>query len=182
MKKYFFLGILSLLTCGAPAFSQSVYMKVEGAAKAIKGESGNAGHTDQTELLSFNFEVASPRDASSGLGTGKRAYKPVTVYKQSGLYSPLFFDALVTNAIIPKIIIEVYRADAVYKGIETKGTIITLENVSVSSYRILNGLSGEYSKAKPDATYDELKFVFQKITIEDASSRLLSTDNWQNVR
>ncbi len=156
-------------------------MKVEGGAKNIKGESTLSGHTDQTELLGLNMEVASPRDPSSGLPTGRRAYQPVTILKKSGPSSPVFFDALATNALLPKVIIEVYRADAVYKGIETKGTVITLENVSVSSFRIVNGRSSDYSNSKPEVTYDEIKFVFQKITIEDVPARTMGKDDWQTA-
>jgi type VI secretion system secreted protein Hcp len=53
----------------------------------------------------------SPRDPASGLPTGKRMHKPVTVTHELGGSSPQFLNALSTNEPIDSVVINFYRTD-----------------------------------------------------------------------
>ncbi len=70
----------------APAYSAS-FMKIEG----IKGESVDKDHKEWIDILSVSGLSApsGTRDAASGLATGKRQHKPVTVTKRIDKASPL---------------------------------------------------------------------------------------------
>ncbi|MDQ8186872.1 type VI secretion system tube protein Hcp [Pelagicoccus sp. SDUM812002] len=79
---YLAILLTHLLVC--TAFG-AAYMKVDG----IKGESKSADQKDWIDIVSVSGLV-SPRDAASGLATGKRQHKPITIVKQVDKSSPLF--------------------------------------------------------------------------------------------
>ncbi|HLS99126.1 MAG: type VI secretion system tube protein Hcp [Porticoccaceae bacterium] len=67
----------------------AAYLKFDG----VEGESRDKDHKGWIDLLSVSA-VVSPRDAASGLPTGKRQHKPVTVTKPIDKASPVLAKAL----------------------------------------------------------------------------------------
>jgi type VI secretion system secreted protein Hcp len=60
----------------------NAYLKLTGKTQGeIKGSNTQKGREDQIMVIGYNHEVVSPRDAASGLPTGKRQHKPLTVTK-----------------------------------------------------------------------------------------------------
>ena len=58
------------------------YVAIEGTKQGkFKGDNRSKAHKDQITGLAFDYEVISPRDLASGLPTGKRQHKPVTITK-----------------------------------------------------------------------------------------------------
>ena len=55
---------------------------------------GSAGEVS-VDVLALTHEIISPRDAASGLPTGKRQHKPFTITKPVDKSSPLLFESLV---------------------------------------------------------------------------------------
>ena len=82
-------------------------------------------------IIGFTHEVVSPRDAASGLPTGKRQHKPFTITKKIDSTSVVLMRALVGSAIIPEIVIK-YRS-----GKEENSVLfeVTLINVTVAGIR-----------------------------------------------
>jgi hypothetical protein len=63
-----------------PAVQRSAVVSHVGAAHGGRRQSWGHG----TSVHAFNYQVESPRDASSGLPTGKRMHKPYTVAAHNG--------------------------------------------------------------------------------------------------
>ena len=44
----------------------------------VRADTQSAGREDQIEVIATSFQIKSPRDAASGLPTGKRLHKPIS--------------------------------------------------------------------------------------------------------
>lgn len=109
MKKNILSLAAALLLVSLTAYSQTITLSVEGTKQGkFKSESSKSKFADRSEITGFIQEVTSPRDAASGMATGRRMYQPVILLKQSGASSPQFFQALTTNEILKKIVIDFY--------------------------------------------------------------------------
>ena len=61
------------------------YLSLSGDTQGdIKGSVTQTGREDTIEIYGWNHEVISPRDAASGLPTGKRQHKPLVITKAIG--------------------------------------------------------------------------------------------------
>src|SRR5438309_5230899 len=76
----------------------NAYLKLNGEKQGdIKGSVTQKGREDSIMVIAFNHEVVSPRDAASGLPTGKRQHKPMQITKELDKSTPLLFNMLVNN-------------------------------------------------------------------------------------
>ncbi|MGB5485766.1 MAG: type VI secretion system tube protein TssD, partial [Lysobacterales bacterium] len=70
----------------------NAYLNLTGETQGkINGSVTRAGREDSIKVIAVNHEVASPRDAASGLPTGKRQHKPFTITKEVDESSPLLY-------------------------------------------------------------------------------------------
>jgi type VI secretion system secreted protein Hcp len=51
------------------------------------------------ECHGFDYDVLAPRDAASGLPSGKRTHSPITIVREVDSASPLLWQALCTNEV-----------------------------------------------------------------------------------
>ena len=171
---------LSALSVGAMLFTMAG-ARADHFTVIIKGQKqGLFRGTVHTRLsvneilgLKFDYSVISPRDPQSGLPTGKRLHKPITIEKEWGAASPQIFQALVTNENLSTVTFNFYKADA--QGKEIMDYRITLSNASVASFHQHIG------DPKPEGgldtnRYEDVSFTFQKIAIETGGFTAL--DNW----
>jgi type VI secretion system secreted protein Hcp len=181
MKKNILSIITVSLLIGLSANSQTITLTAEGTRQGkFKGESVKSKFPDRIDIYGYVQEVTSPRDPASGMASGKRSYQPVILLKQSGASSPQFFQALTTNEILKKVVIDFYKSDA--NGSEINYYSVTLENVTVSGYKQFVGpLENEKFNPGNNILYDEIKLSFQKITIEDRVGKTMAADDW-NIR
>ncbi|MCI0497505.1 MAG: type VI secretion system tube protein Hcp [Thermoplasmata archaeon] len=78
--------------------------------KGIDGEATDEGHKDWIDVLSLEWGIATqPRDAASGLPTGKRQHKSMTITKELDKSSPKLAEALSSGSPLT-VSLEVYRA------------------------------------------------------------------------
>ena len=170
-----------LFSISSFSWSQYMMMTLDGQVQGkFKTESNRPGFSDKTEVLGYILEVKSPRDVATGQSSGKRQYQPITIWKASGASSPQFFQALSKNEVIKKITLEFYKPDDVFKKTEELYYTIVLDNAFVSGYRQLMGSpENPEFKAKNPGMYDEIKIVFQKITVTEAKVKTSATDDWE---
>lgn len=124
-----------------------------------------AGGTMTTEAVSTKFEVenvislsygiVSPRDASSGLATGHRQYKPMCVTVAAGPSLPLWYNVLIKNELIKSL------------TIESDGLRVRVEKVALSDV--------SYSSDDKGAR-EQLCFSYQKIEIEHLKGKTTVAD------
>ncbi len=185
MKNKKFCCLILVLCISVLSRSQgNMMMLVEGQNQGkFKAESEyGSKYPDRIELAGFSFEVNSPRDVASGQATGKRQYQPITVWKKNGESSVQFLQALTTNETIKKVTIEYYKPDPVYKTTGLAYTVV-LENARISGFKQNFGTTGDARFDLPVKAlmYDEISFVFDKITVTESKSKTTATDSWRST-
>jgi type VI secretion system secreted protein Hcp len=139
----------------------------------IKGESTeNKDHKGEIEILSWSWgETGSNR--SSGLATGKRQHKPITITKPVDKASPLLQQASTSGKALPGMEIalpkEGGRADEYMK--------YKLRNVYVSSYSVSG--SGTGSRSVQTETFT---LSYAESTVEPARIKQRNTTDVEFVR
>ena len=175
------LIILCALTTGSLR-AQFIMISTEGTKQGkFKGESTRNKFTDRSELAGYLMEVTTPRDAATGQATGKKIFQPVVLLKASGGSSPQYLQALSQNELLKKVVIDFYKADAM--GVEVNYYSVTLENVSVAGFKQFTGpLENEkFNPGNNTILYDEIRLVYQRITVEDKIKKTVMTDEL-NIR
>jgi type VI secretion system secreted protein Hcp len=153
-----------------------MYMTVRGQKQGtFKGE-GSARGKGRILLVSFEMGAVSPRDAASGLPSGKRQYQPVKVGKEIGASSPQFLSALATNENLVSVDIEFLSTDT--EGEETVDFTIELTNASVASFAesIDTGEAG--GPLVDTRRLERIEFTFQKIAMADIPGDTSFADDW----
>jgi type VI secretion system secreted protein Hcp len=144
------------------------YVSILGAKQGyFKGMNAK---THRFPVLGLTYEVISPRDPATGLPTGKRQHKPLTITKEWGAASPQIFEALVTNENLKGVLIEFLTPSGALDH------VIRLFNASVSGYRHYpnNGLKdGTTDKYQ----LEDASFTFQHIEFEDTAGKTFGSDD-----
>ncbi len=112
--------------------SLNAYLTLKGKKQgAINGGVIQKGREKTIAVYAYNHEIISPRDAASGLPTGKRQHRPLRITKEIDKSTPLLFNALVNNEILSEFVLKFYAPHA--SGVETQIYTITLTNANISS-------------------------------------------------
>lgn len=149
------------------------YLQVSG----INGEMTQAGREGWFEVYGWNHEVVSPRDAATGLPTGKRQHRP---FRMVLLHSDGIVDlikAMVDNTSIPKTTINLWRADST--GAEQKYFQYELQNVRVTSVRPWQPNKADRAAADYPQMV-EISFTYQKIIWSNGDGSVVAEDTWSN--
>jgi type VI secretion system secreted protein Hcp len=149
----------------------------------FKGESTRQSTQDKIEASGFSFEITSPRDAASGLASGKRVYKPLTITKEIGAASPQFLQALTTNEVLKTVTLDFYKTNA--NGEEYIYYSIKLTNATVAGIRQHTpdgagaGMGGDkHTSGVSMPQLEEISFTFQKIEVESKDGKTMAADDW----
>ena len=156
----------------------NAYLKLTGKTQGeIKGSNTQKGREDQIMVIGYNHEVVSPRDAASGLPTGKRQHKPLTITKEIDQATPLLMQALVTNEQVTKAQLFFWTTDAA--GAEKQHYTIELENASIAGIRseMLNNKVEENMRHKER---EHVSFCYQKITWIWNDGGKSASDDWES--
>jgi type VI secretion system secreted protein Hcp len=177
MKKNLITSLVVALFFTTGLHAQLITMTAESTKQGkFKGESNKSKFADKIELSGFIQEVNSPREAGTGIASGKRSYQPIILLKQAGVSSPQFFQAIATGEILKKVVIEFYKTEP-GTGTEINYYRITLENVMVSGFKQFIGpLQNEKFNPADNTLFDEIRLVFQKITIEENIGKTIAVD------
>lgn len=132
----------------------------------IHGSSTAPGTENMIVVENFSHEVVSPRDAASGLPTGKRQHKPITITKRIDKSTPLIASALVNNENLPTVIFRFYRTSAT--GHVQQYYTVELVNASIAGIK-----SGPRD-------VEEVTFVYQKIIWTWVDGGITAEDDWES--
>ena len=110
-------------------------------------------------INAVGHEIVSPRDAASGLPTGKRQHKPFVITKQIDKSTPLIMGALVTNENLTSVLIGMLRNG-------NQVMTIKLTNASISD-RVQKGDS------------ETISFTYQKIEWTWIDGGISAQDDWE---
>jgi type VI secretion system secreted protein Hcp len=156
------ISIVCVLFSGAANAALNSYLTLSGATQGkIHGGVTQAGREDTMEIYGFSHEVVSPRDAASGLPTGKRQHGPLTITMPLDKSTPLLFNVWATNELITEFRLDMYRPSRAGK----EEQYYTIELVNASIVSIVTESAAELSKPHTVT----VSFTYQKIL-----------ETWQN--
>jgi type VI secretion system secreted protein Hcp len=151
---------------GPPGPTVTAVTPVLGQA-SFKGHQGQQflGGQDGTQTLinftGFTEGVVSPRDPATGLPTGKRQHKPITITKEIDAASPLLYKACVTNENLSEVVINLDSP-----GGSTPTTTVKLTNASCADL-------------EHDGQTEKVSFTFQKIEWTYINGGITASDDWE---
>jgi type VI secretion system secreted protein Hcp len=135
-----------------------------------------AGYIDVTY---FQQKGIAPRDAASGLSTGRRQYNPVVFRKRVDTASPKLEQAFVNNEVLSTVQFRFLKTAS--DGTTTELYRVDLANAGIGSIDLYSPeeLGGDGSGASP-GLLEELSLVFQTITWTYPDGGITAQDDWQS--
>ncbi len=160
----------------------NAYLKLTGQKQGeIKGSVTQKGREGKIMVISVNHEVISPRDAASGLPTGKRQHKPFTIVKELDKSTPLLMNCLVNNENIKDWELQFWTPQlsaATGVGGEKQHYTVKLINANIASinFKMLNNKNPDLTRY---AEYEEVAFTYQKIEWSWTTGGIMAHDDWE---
>jgi type VI secretion system secreted protein Hcp len=173
---------LLLFTVRADA-ALTAFMKLKGTKTGeVKGSVTQKGREGMIAVIASSHEVVSSRDAASGMPTGKRQHKPFVITKEVDKSSPLLYNMLATNEVLPEVTIQYWRAAregavGAAGGMEQVYFTVTLTNATISSIKFVQPETDKPDTARLPET-EEVSFTYQKIKWVSAEGNTQATDDW----
>lgn len=160
----------------------NAYLTLKGQKQGtIKGSVIQKGREGMIEVRAFTHGITSPRDAASGLPTGRRQHSTLTITKPIDRSTPLLFNAIVQNETLTAFELRFFAPNKLGTaggGSETNHFTIKLTNASVASIRntMPNNLVAD-TASLPQT--EEVSFTYQKIEMVWTDGGVTATDDWQ---
>jgi len=153
------------------------YLKLEGETQGeIKGSVTQKGREDSIMVIGFSHEVVSPRDAASGLPTGKRQHKPVTITKEIDVATPLLYNVLVNNENITTWKLDFWQPSKT--GQEKQFYTVELMNASIAGINS-EMLNNKYPENMQHKEREHISFSYQKIIWTFTEGGITAEDDWE---
>jgi type VI secretion system secreted protein Hcp len=163
-----------------PGGNTQCRMAIKGAKQGqFKGQSMAKGQEKWIPCSQFLFAVNAPRDAATGLPTGRRQYAPIVATKEWGAASPQIFQAIATNESLPLVEFEFLRTDP--RGLETVIETVTLTNATVSGFKQYIGFP-DPGEQPSNRQLEDVSFTFQKIEVTSTEGKTTAMDDWSATR
>jgi type VI secretion system secreted protein Hcp len=158
--------------------AERAFVTIKGAKQGTFAGDGRGGKKkDRIEILSFEFELQSPRDPATGQASGKRQWKPIVITKEWGAATLQILTALATNEVLTSVLFEFTGTTP--RGLEQLDHSIKLTDASILDYR-----DTTQSVPPPGGTHllalDQVSFTFRRIEVSDKSGKTF-VDDWQTT-
>ncbi len=152
-------------------------MKLTGATQGnVAGSVTQSGREDSIMVIGYSHEIVSPRDAASGLPTGKRQHKPLTVTKEIDKATPLLTNLLVNNENVSALEVRFWQPSPT--GAEVQHYTVELTNASVASIRT-EMLNNKYPENMQHKEREHIAFCYQKVTMTWTDGGITAEDDWE---
>ncbi len=156
----------------------NAFLSLKGAKQGqIKGSVTQKGREGMILVCAYHHEIVSPRDAASGMATGKRMHKPLTITKEIDKSTPLLFTALINNEMITEFVLRFWTPDAQGAGVEKQYFTIKLTNAFIVSI----GEDMALNKIEPGIklpVLEQVAFVYQNIEWTWTDGGITASDDW----
>lgn len=155
-----------------------IYLTLKGQTQGeIKGSVTQAGREDSISVQYLQSKIVSPRDAASGLPTGKRQHQPLVFRKTIDKSTPKLLTALVNNENIQEAHFKFWRPSIT--GKEEQYFTIDLQNASLASHNLYHPDSYDSSAGGNGADLEEWSFTYQKIVWTFTTGGITAQDDWE---
>jgi type VI secretion system secreted protein Hcp len=153
------------------------YMTLKGNVSGdIKGSVTTPGHEGAIRVVAVQHEITSPRDAQSGLPTGRRQHKPFVVTKELDRSSPILYRMLATNETITSLVVK-FMASAGPSGATVNDYTVTLTNASIADITFVMPSTVDATLSK-SPELDRVSFTYQKIEWTWTEGGISASDDW----
>jgi type VI secretion system secreted protein Hcp len=166
-------GSVMLALSAAPASAQEIFCTVKGA-KQGKFQDGSGKF--QIPVLFLTEEITVPTDPATGLPTGRRVHKPLTIVKELDGASIQFFQAAVTNETLSSVSCTFYRAFRNGTGANGGRPYfkIDLTNAAIVDYKDAgDGVNGESQGDQRE----RISLTYQRIELTDLDTNMTAGDD-----
>lgn len=156
----------------------NAYLKMTGQTSGeVKGSVTQKGREDSIMVVAFNHEILSPRDAASGLPTGKRQHKPIRIKCEIDKATPVLYNILVNNENITNWELKFWRPSQT--GAESQYYTIKLTNANIARIEAdtANNKIPELMRLPDMVTYE---FTYQKIEWTWIDGGITAEDDWES--
>jgi type VI secretion system secreted protein Hcp len=148
----------------------NAYLKLKGQKSGdIKGSVTQKGREGRIAVIAVSHSIVSPRDAASGLPTGKRMHKPFVITKRIDRSTPTLNGMLVSNENLSEASFSVYEPD-LKSGAEVLVYTVKLTNANIASIELRTDTDGKL--------VEEITLVYQKIEWVWADGGVSNSDSW----
>jgi type VI secretion system secreted protein Hcp len=160
----------------------NAYLKLKGQKQGpIEGSVTQQGREKSIMVIAVSHDIISPRDAASGLPTGKRQHKPFVITKLLDKASPKLYQAIVRNENIPEWELQFWTPQlkaASGVGAEVQHYTVKLINANIASisFRMPNN---KHPDLMTFAEYEEVAFTYQKIVWTWKDGGIEADDDWE---
>jgi type VI secretion system secreted protein Hcp len=156
----------------------NAYLTLKGAKQGdIKGSVTQKGRADSIMVIAVQHEVTSPRDAASGLPTGKRQHHPFVITKELDKATPLLFNALVNNEALTEWKLQHWQPSP--SGVEKQHYTVELTNANIAYIRSIMP-NNKHPELMRFSEYEEVAFTYQKITWTWMDGGITAEDDWES--
>ncbi len=156
----------------------NAYLKLRAQRSGeVRGSSTQRGRENLNPVIAMSHEIVSPRDASSGLPTGKRQHRPLVITKEVDRASPILANILVNNENISEWELKFFKPSA-NRGVETHYYSIKLTNASIASIRT-EMLNNAYPENASHAVREHIAFTYQRIEWTFLDGGITAMDDWE---
>ena len=155
----------------------NAYLWLKSTAQGeIRGSVTQAGREGSIMVIAANHQVTSPRDAASGLPSGKRQHAPFTITKEVDVSSPLLYRALANDENIEQWKLDFWRPSR--SGKEFQFYTVELLNASISEIRF-EMLNNQYPENMQHREREHVSFCYQKIIWTWVDGGVTAEDDWE---
>jgi type VI secretion system secreted protein Hcp len=183
LKKLFASTVVLAFALSASSADAALnaYMKIKTSKGYMNGGVQTRGHENTMAVIATSHEIISPRDAASGMPTGKRQHKPITITKELDKASPLLYNALTRNEVLPEVELQFYRATPGSTGMEAQFYTVKLTNATIASIRFVQP-NTQLPETRQLPEYEEIAFTYQKIEWTINPGNVTAVDDWMAPR
>jgi type VI secretion system secreted protein Hcp len=129
------------------------------ATVMVTGQQQGKFSSNPIDVTAISHEIVSPRDPASGLPTGKRQHKPITITMDWGASTPLFLNALTNNENLTSVTI----------GLLSNGK-------QVATIQLVNASVAQFDQHGLNVT---VQFTYQKIIWTWIDGGITAQDDWE---
>lgn len=145
----------------------NAYLKITGSKQGnIKGSCIQKGKEGLIEVIAFDHEIISPRDAATGQATGKRQHKPLVITKELDKSTTSLLKALIQNEALTSFELKFFAPNKLGTA-GGQGTQVNHFTIRVKNAFIVNIKTIMPNNKNPDLTkyaeYEEWSFVYEEI-------------------
>jgi len=179
MRRCLTIVVVLLVSYGISTAAQDMFLKIEGSKQGkFPDESGQQRGTQN--CVGYQHEVKSPRDAASGLATGRRMHKPIIFIREIGKASPILMKAMTDNEVLTSVVMEVWEQSDTGVKPQLLYTI-TLTNARCVGVRQWSDV-GSNGRTATSGAMEEVSFTYEKITWTWVSGGVTHEDSWSSSR